>query len=274
MTDLKLHATCSGDGDLTVLLIHGWASSNSVWQTIIDDMCDIATFYAVDLAGFGNSPRPVVTPSLQGHVNSVAAYCTTAGIQPDVIMGHSMGGMITLQLLHQYPNLAKRFVLIGSVVSGQFGIQGILSWLVQTPAGNAALRHSQTFWNLVQNETLVRLILPPFAINKTIAERIAKDFLATEPQTAIEALLTMAEADARSFLPEIAHPALIIAGTDDFMVPPKESVTAADLLPNAVLHLIENTRHLPQDEKPDAVLPLIRAFLCADNDPHSADDIQ
>jgi pimeloyl-ACP methyl ester carboxylesterase len=271
MPDLKLHATCSGDGNLTILLIHGWASSQSVWQTVIDDMCDIATFYAVDLAGFGNSPRPVVTPSLQGHVNSVAAYCTTAGIQPDVIMGHSMGGMITLQLLHQYPKLAERFVLIGPVVSGQFGIQGILSWLVQTPAGNAALRHSQTFWNLVQNETLMRLILPSFAINNDIAERIAKDFLATEPQTAIEALLTMAEADTRPFLPEIAHPALIVTGADDYMVPPKESVTAADLLPNARLHLIEKARHLPQDEHPEHVLPLIREFVSAEISTNPAD---
>jgi pimeloyl-ACP methyl ester carboxylesterase len=226
-------------------------------------MGDIATFHALDLAGFGSSPRPVITPSLQGHVNSVADYCKAAGIQPDVIMGHSMGGMITLQLLHQHPELAQRFVLIGAVVSGQFGVEGLLSWLVQTPPVATMLRHTETLWNLVQNETLMRLVLPPFSIDEHVAERTAKDFLATEPKTAIEALLTMAKADTRPFLPEITHPALILAGTDDFMVPPAESMTAAELLPNADLHMLDGVRHLPPDERPETVLPLIRDFLLA-----------
>ncbi len=263
MPNEMLHATRFGDGELTVLLIHGWASSQAVWERITSEMGDIATFHALDLAGFGGSPRPVVAPSLQGHVNSVAHYCEAAGIQPDVIMGHSMGGMITLQLLHKHPQLARRFVLIGAVVSGQFGIEGMLSWLVQTPPGAAMLRHTETLWNLVQNETLMRLVLPPFSIDAHVAERTAKDFLATEPGAAIEAALTMAKADTRPFLPEITHPALIIAGTDDFIVPPAESVTAADLLPNAELHLLEGVRHLPPDERPEIVMPLIRDFLLA-----------
>lgn len=259
----NLHYTTFGTGKLQVLLIHGWASSMRMWQRVIDDMQDVATFHALDLAGFGQSPRPELPPTLLNHVESVREFCNISELQPDVIMGHSMGGMITLQLLRDNPQLTQRFVLIGSVVTGRFGIEGLVASLLRTPAGVEFLRHSSPLWKVAQNEQIGevgRWVLSSL-FDERMVERVMLDWWDTQPETGIESLLSLAQADTTAFLPEIEIPALVIAGDHDYTVPYQESAIAAHSLPNARFHLIEGAHHLPPDEAPDATLPLIRAFL-------------
>jgi proline iminopeptidase len=62
-------------------------------------------------------------------------------------------------------------------------------------------------------------------------------------------------------LGEIHVPTLVMAGRDDFVFPPECQRELADEIPGSQLVLIDNAGHNPQDERPEVVLPVLRAFL-------------
>ena len=59
----KLHYNSQGDGP-DILLVHGWASSGQMWSRLMRDLGHVARFWAVDLYGFGLSPRPEENESI------------------------------------------------------------------------------------------------------------------------------------------------------------------------------------------------------------------
>ncbi|MFC5501384.1 alpha/beta fold hydrolase [Lysinimonas soli] len=92
---MKLAVHETGTGPRTALLIHGIMSDHRAWHRVTDEL--VAKGFrviAVDLAGHGGSPRaPRYSPSKWADdvVETVSPLLTT---RPDVVMGHSLGGLV------------------------------------------------------------------------------------------------------------------------------------------------------------------------------------
>jgi 3-oxoadipate enol-lactonase len=67
--------------------------------------------------------------------------------------------------------------------------------------------------------------------------------------------------DSTALLPEIGVPVLVVAGTEDALIPPAESEAMAAALPNARLVLMPGVGHLPPVERPDELSAELLAFL-------------
>ena len=99
----------SPDNTATALLIHGLGSSSSTWRDLSKDLFKSGyNIIAPDLFGHGRSPHSE-TYSLQEWVNSIL----TLNIKPDLIVGHSMGGLIAS--LVQEKLGAKKLILLDPV---------------------------------------------------------------------------------------------------------------------------------------------------------------
>jgi len=62
-------------------------------------------------------------------------------------------------------------------------------------------------------------------------------------------------------LPEVSVPTLVVSGERDRIVPPQDSQRVAELIPGAEWVVLPECGHLPQEECPQALLPVLRHFL-------------
>ncbi len=260
---MDLHYTCTGSGP-DILLIHGWASSHRMWNRLVRDLSPVARCWAVDLYGFGQSPHPLGDEviQVQHHLNILHDFCELHDLRPKAVIGHSMGGLLTLKLAAQYPKLVEKIVLLSPVVTGRYGVPVDLNRLVQTDWGELALAKSKPFWLLAQN-LLTPMINRPahWYLDDEASNRIMEDFQRASWQASTYALQSIARENMEPHLPAIQQPALVIVGSRDVTVPPDEGRLAARLLPHARLFEIDHAHHQPLDEAPEQVVQAVQTFL-------------
>lgn len=98
---------------LSVLLIHGIGNSEKVWQPLIDQLPGDVQIVSVDLLGFGKSPRPHwVQYNAKTQARSVAAAYLKLGLYGQVVVvGHSLGSLVAIEMARRYPLLVKSLIL-------------------------------------------------------------------------------------------------------------------------------------------------------------------
>ena len=252
------YRTCGSGPD--VLMIHGWVSSGMIWQGLMSQLAPHCRTWALDLMGFGASSNgdPARALSLDDQVQHVVAFCEAQHIQPYAIIGHSMGGSVSLKLALDYPDLLKRLVVIAPVVSGRlpFNIHRLLG----SPIGQTAMTLQHVIWPTATLLAPIGYFSAPF-LESEVVQRGIEDFKrATWGATygGLQSLLSL-RLDQR--LHEIAIPTLIMVGTHDLTVPPSESRLAASLIPNALLLEMPKRHHSVLDEDAEFVRSHIHDFL-------------
>lgn len=259
----NIHSWQSGEGDLTVLLVHGWASSSHLYDNLAQALGDVATFYGFDFPGHGDSAPFDIPPTINTYVDVLEHFCEAKNLRPDVILAHSMGGLITLKFVQRRPEIADRLALVCPVVSGEYGVLHLGSTFARTPFGRWWLDHSRGFWEMFQNPDLHNVFPAPPVNSRWLSERIREDFRKTQWQTGINLLHSMCEEDSSPHLPSIQQETLLMVGAYDTTVPPSESYHAAKLLPHARLERFGWSRHIPFENEPEKAIALLRQFLTA-----------
>ncbi|MEZ4668863.1 MAG: alpha/beta hydrolase [Anaerolineae bacterium] len=247
-----------------MLLIHGWASSGQMWSRLSRDLQADARFWAVDLYGFGQSPRPQGDEPIhiEHHAERLLDFCEQHQLQPKLIIGHSMGGMLALKLATLRADLTERLVLMSPVVTGRYGFMVDLNKLFTGEWANFALAKSKPFWLLSQNILMPLLGGPThWYLDQEATARIVQDYQRASWQASAYALASIARQNLEPHLPHIQHPALVIVGSNDTTVPPDEGRLAAHRLPNAQLLELPGIHHQPLDESPQQVVGAVREFL-------------
>lgn len=261
--DDTLHYEIVGEGDLDILLVHGWASSARIFNRIVEDLRDVGRFWMVDLAGHGQSTAGELPATVNTHVDLLREFCHKHDLRPDVVIAHSMGGMITLKLALAEPDLFASQILICPVVTGDVGRLHVKN-LVNTPPVEFVLRHSEVFWHMAQEPLWEKILFPlPFSAmgNEPLRHEIWEDFRRADWATSIECLLSITHENLEPDLHKIEHPALVIVGDGDVTVSPSEGRLAAAQMPKAELLACAESRHLPHEEQPALMMPAIREFI-------------
>lgn len=139
--ELYVHALCPPDGVSPavedVLFIHGFISSSSFWtETVFPNFSAEATsryrFLAVDLLGFGRSPKPADSLyTLREHVDMIErSVLKRYRVRSFHIVAHSLGSILALALAVKYPDAVKSLTLLAPpyfpVPKGEQGTQYVL----------------------------------------------------------------------------------------------------------------------------------------------------
>ncbi|WP_238008139.1 alpha/beta hydrolase [Dactylosporangium sp. AC04546] len=118
-----MHVTTRGpiDGP-PVLLIHGNCSSSGFWEPLLRHLPAHWRIVAPDLRGYGDSPAlPVdATRGVRDFADDIAPLLTSFGTKP-VVVGHSLGGGVAMQLLLDHPDAIAALVLEAPVSPYGFG---------------------------------------------------------------------------------------------------------------------------------------------------------
>jgi len=86
-----------GQGDTTLLFLHGWCIDGAYWQNQVDYFSKSYNVFAIDLPGFGRSTATRASWTIEEYANDIASFIDTMSLTNVVIVGHSMAGEIMLQ---------------------------------------------------------------------------------------------------------------------------------------------------------------------------------
>ena len=89
---LDIEYCVQGEGDIPVILLHGWGSSFDVYSGIIRALSDRCRFYALNFPGCGNSQIMPSSWTLDDYCGLVKEFAKAFNIESPVIIGHSHGG--------------------------------------------------------------------------------------------------------------------------------------------------------------------------------------
>ena len=109
---INLRYLDTGSGDPTLVFIHGWCCNQSMWSDQIEAFAPNHRIIAVDLRGHGESDKPDQDYDIAGFANDMAWLIREIGLDRPVIIGHSMGGVTTLNLLREHPDIARAAVFV------------------------------------------------------------------------------------------------------------------------------------------------------------------
>ena len=105
-----------GTGDPVFVLIHGIGMGRSVFADLVSHLDDAAEVIAIDLPGYGEAPEPPRVLTMERTADLVAAYLRSNAGRPAVLVGHSMGAQVAIEIAARHPESAARLVLVGPTV--------------------------------------------------------------------------------------------------------------------------------------------------------------
>jgi len=265
----QLHAVEKGQPNRQVaLLVHGWSSSWYAMSPLLGLLSQRFRAIAVDLPGYGASPPLPERATISAYADVLVDFIERVTDGPAVLVGHSMGGMISLTMALRYPALVERMVLIGPTISGRLSrhinlLVSPINLLERFGLGSLIV---STLERLMVGVT-DRLMRPA-----SFAERTgitAADYMrlradARRPgqgRVRAECFFAMRENDLRGRLSQVEAPSLVLWGAEDNTVPLRDAGVVADEWPEADLRIIPKAGHWPHFETPDTTRRQIAAFL-------------
>jgi pimeloyl-ACP methyl ester carboxylesterase len=109
---VRLGYTQSGTGEPALLFVHGWCCDHSFFAPQHEHFPSRHRVVSVDLRGHGGSDAPVQAYTMAGFADDLAWLCGEIGVERAVVVGHSMGGLVTLALAESRPDLVRAAVLV------------------------------------------------------------------------------------------------------------------------------------------------------------------
>lgn len=251
------------------LLIHGWSSSYYALSPLLPEIEHRYRCLSVDLPGFGDSPRLPERTTIPAYADLLGTLLMEIGDErPAVLIGHSMGGMISLTMTLKYPELVERLVLLDPTITGHLSMY--IDMFVSPITLLERFRIANSLVSFLEPHFLAitdRILKPAtFAERSGITEqdymRLRADIRRPgQGRVRAECYRAMRDNDLREKLKTIDKPALVIWGMEDNTVPLRDASIVANEWPDADLRIIPNAGHWPQFEAPELTRRYVRGFL-------------
>ncbi len=270
INNLSIHYKIMGEGEPFFILLHGFGASTFSWREVMAPLSEIGTVIAYDRPAFGLTERPVEWEgknpyTAESNLQILLGLMDAMDVEKAVLVGNSAGGALATQFTLAHPERVQALIQVDSAVYQTIPDSPLLYWFFQTPqvnhlgplfvrrlAGVQGTEFLQTAWHDPDN-----LELTP-----EIEEGYRKPLMVDHWDRALWEFTRAARAPGLvENLDQISVPTLVITGDDDQIVPPENSIRLAEDIPGAMLVIIENCGHLPQEECPAAFLNAVNDFM-------------
>jgi pimeloyl-ACP methyl ester carboxylesterase len=252
----------------SVLLLHHFFGNVVTWRHVLAGLAPDHHVVAYDRPGFGLTERPPrhAWNGRHPYTRETAASLGLAlldhvGADDVVLVGSSAGGTAALEILRRAPQRVRGLVLMAPAITGDVGPPSPLRPLLR-PAAALATRWIHRMAADLTPERVGRSWHDP---SKATEEDADAYRIALEVPGWDEAFWHVVTAepspDLRHVLPTIDVPTLLVHGASDRVIRPSWSRRTAAAIPGARFVELDAVGHTPQEEAPERLLPLLRAFL-------------
>lgn len=246
---------------IPIVLLQHFTGTMDNWDPAITD--GLAEYFPVvlfDNKGIGASSGE--TPStIEAMAKDAISFIKALGFKKVNLLGFSMGGFISQQIVFDEPTLINKLLLVGTGPRGGEGIGEITKPLIASASMSKDEQKLYMFYETTSaSQALGKEALE--RINKRIEHR---DPDASQPaiQAQLQSIMQWAESDSTALhqLKNIHQPVLVINGSNDIVVPTINSYLLFQHLPNAKLSLYPDSGHGSLFQYPELFLTEVIAFL-------------
>jgi len=249
----NLHYKDEGSGRALVL-IHGFPESIAIWEDFTRTLTRHFRVIRIDLPGHGQSGMLGEVHSMELMAEAVKAILDHAAVKECVMVGHSMGGYVTLAFAEKYPEMLNGFGLFHSQSAadseeGKFNRERTIALIKE----NRYNFLHQFIPNLFAEQNRERCG-EAIALLQAQAEKVT-------PESLVASMEGMkGRKDRTDVLAESKVPVLFILGKQDSRMPYKTIMKQAALPGHAEILLLGDTAHMGFIESPDLTLRSVRDF--------------
>jgi pimeloyl-ACP methyl ester carboxylesterase len=256
MTNQILHYIEQGEGQ-PLVLVHGFCESKLIWQDFIPILAQKFRVIALDLGGFGESahllPEVVTIMTMAEQINDLLVHLN---IEKCVLIGHSLGGYVSLAFGDKYPEKLKGLGLFHSTaLADSEEKRKVRNNVIEFVEKNGVVPYIENF------------VAPLFYAGRQ--QELAKEInfvksiaLKTPAKTLTEVVKAMRDRKARTnVLAKVECPVMFIIGREDTSVV-FESYADQIILPwDTSVHIMSFTGHMGMFERPKETLAMTLSFV-------------
>lgn len=270
LNDPEVSYTDTGKGDNIIVLVHGLGSNAGFWKNNITELAATNRVIAIDLPGYGKSSKGDYQYDMSFYTEILKKFIDTLKIKKFCLVGHSMGGQISIQFSLKYPEYVKKLILISPAGIESFNEEqsNMLNKFI-TPA-SVKLSDNETIKNNIKNNFYIWDEKYNWLVEERMKVTAASDF-DNYTKAVSKSVAGMLDEPTSNLLDKIMVPTMIIFGTEDRLIPNKffhPQITteglfksAADKINNCILSPIKDAGHLVMIEKSNEVNTAILNFV-------------
>ena len=257
-----MHLVCRGSGP-AILFIHGMPTNSELWCQIVERLCGKFTCFAVDLPGFGQTPRETYSVDyLQRLAERIEALRIENGVEEWRLVGHDAGSAVAVQYAALFPERVARMVLLSPALFPDLRPYFLLN-LLRTPVLGEVLAPavSPLFWNVAMRRAVQCEEEVPGPCFRTFKQRFGGFTGAWELMRVMRwGKPRDVLANIPSCLSQLRVRTSILYASRDAAIPRKMALRAAALIPDAVAQEVDSGHFIPLN-RPGFVAEHLAEFL-------------
>jgi pimeloyl-ACP methyl ester carboxylesterase len=259
---------------IPLLLLHGFGATIGHWQKNIPVLAAAGyQVFAIDLLGFGASDKPPLSYQMELWQSLVQDFWQAKIQRPMVIIGNSIGGLLTLMLLADRPEISLGGILLNPAGGLNHRPDELNPLLGQVLGTFSKLASSDWLgpwlFNQVRQKSRIRNSLKQVyrnqsAVTDELVEMLYQPACDPGAQKVFASILSAPAGPRPSdLLPQIHTPILILWGEDDPWTPIDAATVYRQASQSQSIQIIPipRTGHCPHDERPELVNPCILSWL-------------
>ncbi len=258
------------DNKEVVIFIHGLASYMPAWKKNVPVLEKYFRCIPIDLPGYGKSSKGNYPVSMDFYADKIIEFLDKLGLKRVILVGHSMGGQISIFTALKYPDRISKLILAspaGFETFNEFESQILKNFttvnlLMNNPLEQLRQKVLMNFYKMPKDAE--------FMIEDRIALKNTKEFK-LYCLSVVKSLNAMLDQPVFDNLKLIKQPTLVLFGENDFLIPNRElhknltTKLVADSgigeINNSKLVMISECGHFLQFEKSDEFNKAVKEFL-------------
>jgi len=237
-----------------VILLHGWLGSWGLWQETMTTLAQRYRTYALDFWGFGESDNQRGSYRVEDFISLVDQFMENLGIERAPLVGHSMGGTVSLSLAIHKPLRVEKVVVIGSPIAGSS-----LSWLLKL-FGREAIA-GIVYHNLWALKLGFRLLSRWYSRDPRWYEMMNRDISQVSLESFLWSIASLRQTDLRPLLGKIQAPVMGMYGNRDIVVDPRQWQPLRTGVAGARIERFPDSGHFIMLDEPGKFLTILMDFL-------------